>query len=117
MHVSVRALIVTAGLLVSGASLAQTASPLTPTTTPPYPTKAVRLIVPFAPGGTNDILGRIVADKVGERLGQTFVVDNRAGANSVLGSEIVARASPDGYTLLIVSAGLAVNPSISRSLP
>jgi tripartite-type tricarboxylate transporter receptor subunit TctC len=117
MHVSIRALIVTAALLVSGASLAQTASLMAPATTPPYPAKAVRLIVPFAPGGTNDILGRIVADKFSERLGQTFVVDNRAGANSVLGSEIVARASPDGYTLLIVSAGLAVNPSISRSLP
>ena len=82
-----------------------------------FPVKPVRLVVPFAPGGTNDVLGRIVGDKLAERLGQPFVIDNRAGANSVLGSEIVARAIPDGYTLLIVAAGLAVNPSIMQSLP
>ena len=111
---SVRVPIVVAGLLAAGAALAQTAAL---TTTQPYPTKAVRVIVPFAPGGTNDVLGRIVAEKLGERLAQSFVVDNRAGANSVVGSEIVARANPDGYTLLIVSAGFAVNPSISRALP
>src|SRR5688572_5569129 len=75
-----------------------------------YPNRPVRLIVPFAPGGTNDIMGRIVADKFSDRLGQTFVVDNRAGANTVVGSEIVARATPDGHTLLIVSASIAVNP-------
>ena len=103
-----RLLLVIAGLPAAGVALAQTA---------PYPTKPIRLVVPFAPGGTNDILGRIVADKFAERLGQPIVVDNRAGANSVVGSEIVARSSPDGYTLLIVAAGLAVNPSIMRSLP
>jgi tripartite-type tricarboxylate transporter receptor subunit TctC len=86
-------------------------------TTQTYPTKPIRLIVPFAPGGTNDILGRIVAEKLGERLGEPFVVDNRGGAGSVLGTEIVARANPDGYTLLVTSAVLAVNPSILRTLP
>jgi tripartite-type tricarboxylate transporter receptor subunit TctC len=82
-----------------------------------YPDKPVRFIVPFAPGGTNDILARIVAEKLSIRLGQPFVIDNRAGANSVLGCEIVARATPDGHTLLIVAAGFAVNPSIMRGLP
>jgi tripartite-type tricarboxylate transporter receptor subunit TctC len=82
-----------------------------------YPERPVRFIVPFAPGGTNDILGRIVADKLAARLGQPFVIDNRAGANSVIGCEITARASPDGYTLLIVAAGFAVNPSLLRKLP
>lgn len=82
-----------------------------------YPERPVRFIVPFAPGGTNDILGRIVAERLFLKFGQPFVVDNRAGANSVVGSEIVARAAPDGHTLLIVAAGLAVNPSILRSLP
>jgi tripartite-type tricarboxylate transporter receptor subunit TctC len=82
-----------------------------------YPDKPVRFIVPFAPGGTNDILARIVAEKLSTRLGQPFVVDNRAGANSVIGCEIVARANPDGHTLLIVGAGFAVNPSIMRTLP
>ena len=82
-----------------------------------YPERPVRFIVPFAPGGTNDILGRIVAERLYSKLGQPFVVDNRAGANSVIGSEIVARAAPDGHTVLIVAAGFAVNPSIVRTLP
>lgn len=84
---------------------------------PSYPSRPVRLVVPFAPGGTNDILGRIVAEKFSEKLGQAFVADNRGGANTVVGSEIVARATPDGHTLLIVSASIAVNPSLVRKLP
>ncbi len=83
----------------------------------PYPSRPVRLVVPFAAGGTNDILGRIVAERFAEKLGQPFVADNRAGANTVVGSEIVARAAPDGHTLLIVSASIAVNPSLMRKLP
>ena len=82
-----------------------------------YPSRPVRLVVPFAPGGTNDILGRIVAEKFSEKLAQPFVADNRGGANTVVGSEIVARATPDGHTLLIVSASIAVNPSLARTLP
>ena len=82
-----------------------------------YPERPVRFVVPFAPGGTNDILGRIVAEKLSGRMGQPFVVDNRAGANSVVGAEITARATPDGHTILIVAAGYAVNPSIYRTLP
>src|SRR3954470_8188369 len=82
-----------------------------------YPERPVRFIVPFAPGGTNDTLGRIVAEKLSARFGQPFVIDNRAGANSVIGCEIVARANPDGQTLLIVAAGFAVNPSMVRALP
>ncbi|MEO8441879.1 MAG: tripartite tricarboxylate transporter substrate binding protein [Betaproteobacteria bacterium] len=82
-----------------------------------YPGRPVRLVVPFAPGGTNDILGRIVAEKLSEKFGQPFVADNRAGANTVVGSEIVARATPDGHTLLIVSASIAVNPSLVPKLP
>jgi len=90
------------------AALAQTAK---------YPARPVRLVVPFAAGGTNDILGRIVAEKLAEKFGQPFVADNRAGANTVVGSEIVARATADGHTLLIVSASIAVNPSLVRALP
>ena len=95
-------------LLAINATHAQTAN---------SPSRPVRLVVPFAAGGTNDILGRIVADKFSERLGQSFIADNRGGANTVLGSEIVARATPDGHTLLIVSASIAVNPSLVRKLP
>jgi tripartite-type tricarboxylate transporter receptor subunit TctC len=82
-----------------------------------YPDRPVRFVVPFAPGGTNDILGRVVAEKLSQRMGQPFVIDNRAGANSIVGTEITARASPDGYTIMIVAAGFAVNPSIVRKLP
>ena len=82
-----------------------------------YPSRPVRLVVPFAPGGTNDILGRIVAEKFSEKLGQPFLADNRGGANTVVGSEIVARAAPDGHTLLMVSASIALNPSLVRKLP
>lgn len=79
--------------------------------------RPVRLVVPLAPGGTNDTLARIVADKLGERLGQAVVVDNRPGANAQIGSAIVARANPDGNTLLMIGAGHAMNPSLIRQLP
>jgi tripartite-type tricarboxylate transporter receptor subunit TctC len=82
-----------------------------------YPERPVRLVVPFAPGGTNDVIARIVGERLASRLGQPVVVDNRAGANSVVGSEIVARSTPDGHTLLIVAAGFAINPSLQRKLP
>lgn len=82
-----------------------------------YPTRPIRLVVPLAPGGTNDTMARIISDRLAERLGQQVVVDNRPGGNSTIGSAIVARATPDGHTLLIMGAGHAINPSIHRSLP
>ena len=66
-----------------------------------YPTKPVRMVIPFPPGGATDIIGRVVAQRMGERLGQVFVVDNRPGAGGTIGSELVARSAADGYTLLI----------------
>ena len=117
---TLQALLALALLAIGAGSWAQTASSFAKSaggSGQAYPSRPVRFIVPFAPGGTNDTLARIVGEKLGERLGQPFVVDNRAGANSVLGSEIVARATADGYTLLITGAGLAVNPSIMRALP
>jgi tripartite-type tricarboxylate transporter receptor subunit TctC len=112
MHPSSRILALVAGMLAACAAISPPAA-----AQQQFPTRPLRLVVPFAPGGTNDIIGRIVAAKLAERLGQTVVVDNRGGANMVIGSEIVARASPDGHTLLIVAAGFAVNPSIRRKLP
>jgi tripartite-type tricarboxylate transporter receptor subunit TctC len=82
-----------------------------------FPNRPIRMVVPLAPGGTNDTLGRIVADRLSDRLGQQVVVDNRPGANSQIGSAIVARATPDGHTLLMMGMGHAINPSIHRSLP
>ncbi|HEY9445786.1 MAG TPA: tripartite tricarboxylate transporter substrate binding protein [Burkholderiales bacterium] len=82
-----------------------------------YPTKPVRLIVPFAAGGGTDIIGRIVAQQMSEALGQQFVVDNRGGAGSVLGSDIASKSPPDGYTLLLGNISLAFNASLYRKLP
>lgn len=70
-----------------------------------YPTKPVRIIIPFAPGGATDIVGRIVATKLSERLGKQFVAENRSGAGGTVGMEVVAKATPDGYTLLFHSTG------------
>jgi tripartite-type tricarboxylate transporter receptor subunit TctC len=79
-----------------------------------YPSKPVRLVIPFPPGGSNDIVGRLIATKLSERLGKQVVVDNRGGAGGVLGSEIVAKSDPDGYTLLIVSAAYGFNPALYK---
>jgi len=75
-----------------------------------YPTKPVRFIIPFPPGGSNDVVGRLIATHLGERLGKQFVVDNRAGAGGVVGTELAANAPKDGYTVLIISLAHAVNP-------
>ena len=75
-----------------------------------YPTRPVRLIIPFPPGGSNDVVGRLIAIKLGDRLGKQVVVDNRGGAGGVIGTEAVAKSPPDGYTLLIISMAHAVNP-------
>ncbi|MCW5576407.1 MAG: tripartite tricarboxylate transporter substrate binding protein [Burkholderiales bacterium] len=78
-------------------------------------TKPVRVIVPFPPGGSNDIVGRLVANDLGPLIGQQAVVDNRGGAGGIIGSEIAAGAQPDGHTLLIASVAFAYNPSIYKS--
>jgi tripartite-type tricarboxylate transporter receptor subunit TctC len=75
-----------------------------------YPTKPVRLIIPFPPGGSNDVVGRMIATKLGERLGKQVVVDNRPGAGGTIGTELASNAAPDGYTLAIISSAHAVNP-------
>ena len=88
-----------------------------PATAQNYPTRAVRLVVPSSPGGGTDITGRIIAQKLSEQLGQQVVVDNRAGAGTIIGNEIVAKAPPDGYTLLMGLSTLAINPSMYAKLP
>jgi tripartite-type tricarboxylate transporter receptor subunit TctC len=82
-----------------------------------YPARAVRLIVPFPPGGPNDVLGRVVAQKLTEQMGQQVVVDNRGGAGGIIGAELAARATPDGYTLFFGgTASMSINPILHKKL-
>jgi tripartite-type tricarboxylate transporter receptor subunit TctC len=77
-----------------------------------YPARAIRLVVPSSPGGSTDIVGRVLAQKLGESLGQQVVIDNRAGAGTMIGNELVARSAPDGYTLLMGISTLAIVPAM-----
>jgi tripartite-type tricarboxylate transporter receptor subunit TctC len=82
-----------------------------------YPTKPIRLVITYPPGGNTDLVGRALAQKLGESLGQQVVVDNRGGAGGVLGSMITAQAAPDGYTIMLgTSAGMVINPLLSAKL-
>ena len=82
-----------------------------------YPTRPVRLVIPFPPGGSNDIVGRMIAAQLGDRLGQQVVVDNRGGAGGTIGTELAAKSQADGYTLLLISTAYAFNTSIYKKLP
>ena len=82
-----------------------------------YPTRPIRLIVPQSAGGSTDLIARLLAQKMGDALGQSIVVDNRPGAGSVNGTETVAQAAPDGYTLLTVAASFTITPALQKKLP
>lgn len=82
-----------------------------------YPSKAVRMIVPFPPGGSNDLIARQLATQMSERIGKQFVVDNRGGAGGIVGTEIVAKSPPDGYNLLIISVAYPMGAAIYTKLP
>jgi len=86
-------------------------------TAQPYPTKPIRFLVPFGPGGVGDITARVVAQRMGASLGQQVIIDNRPGAGGIVASEIVAKAAPDGYTLLLLNNAHAVSMSLFKSLP
>ena len=98
--------VLAAALLGAGATAAQT-----------YPARPLRIIVGFAPGGPTDVIARIVAQKLSESLGQQVVVDNRAGAGGNIGIGMVANATPDGYTILVVSSALVLNPGLYAKIP
>lgn len=92
--------------LVSGAAFAQA-----------YPTRPIKLIVPFAPGGFTDVVARILGQKLSVSMGQQFVIENKAGAGSTIGTDFVAKAAPDGYTLVMVSTTHVISPSIYKTMP
>ena len=104
----IRALIMgaVAALAAAGVALAQS-----------YPTKNVRVIVPFAKGGTPDVIGRIVARQLTAQTGQSFVVENRPGGDGAIGAQTVAESPPDGYTLLVTSSSFVINPSFHKGMP
>ena len=83
-----------------------------------YPSRPIRLIVPYAAGGGADSVARIVAKRVSETIGQTIVIENRGGAGSIIGTELVKKSDPDGYTLLLGQSGpISINPAIYKKLP
>ena len=82
-----------------------------------YPTRPIRLIVPFPPGGGNDLLARVLAEQLSPQFGQPVIVDNRPGAGGNVGADAVVRAPPDGHTLLLGTNTLAINPHINKSMP
>ena len=82
-----------------------------------YPDRAIKVVVPFSPGGNADLVGRVLGARMGQTLGQTLIIDNRAGAGGGIGAEAVAKSAPDGYTLLIGTNGpLTVNPVLQPKL-
>src|SRR6266496_6638177 len=82
-----------------------------------YPTHPVRIVIPLSPGGTTDVPGRMVAQKLSETLGQQFFVENRAGAGGTIGTDFVAKAKPDGYTLLLTATPFVITPHVYKNMP
>src|SRR5688572_651699 len=105
--------IIVCAALVAAPSLALAATQSAPV----YPTKPIRIIVPQSAGGSTDLAARVVTQRLAETLGQPIVVDNRPGAGSLNGTETVAKAPADGYTLLVVAASFTINPALHEKLP
>ena len=83
----------------------------------PYPDKPLRLIVPFSPGGTTDAVARVMAQYLAQEVGQPVAVENKGGGSTIIGTEALARAAPDGYTLMLATPDFTVNPSLRAKLP
>lgn len=106
MHNSFKAVIASIVLAMSANALAAE-----------YPSRPIRVVVPYSPGGSTDTVARLMATRLAERLGQQVIVDNRTGAGTIIGTEIAARATPDGYTLLMATPPLVVNPALRDKVP
>jgi tripartite-type tricarboxylate transporter receptor subunit TctC len=106
IHFALRAAVMLLGCLAASGAPAQG-----------YPVKPVRIVVPFAPGGSNDILARVIGQKLTETWGQQVIAENRPGGGTVIGTEVVAKSAPDGYTLLMVSPSHSTNPTLVKKLP
>ena len=111
MQASFRSSLARLGVLVAATTLAATAALAA------FPEKPIRLIVPFAPGGGTDLIARTLGARMSTELGQQVIIENRAGAGTIIGTDIVAKSAPDGYTLVIASFAHAVNPSLVSKLP
>jgi tripartite-type tricarboxylate transporter receptor subunit TctC len=99
-------LVIAAGLISAGPAVAQT-----------YPNRPIRILVPFAAGGAVDVLARLIGGKLSEGLGQSVIIENRAGAGGNLASDVLAKSAPDGYTILQTVNGIAISPSLYKTLP
>jgi tripartite-type tricarboxylate transporter receptor subunit TctC len=82
-----------------------------------WPTRSIRIIVPYPPGGLSDVFARLIGDKLSRRLGQSIVIDNRPGGNTIIGTQATAQSAPDGYTLLLTNGALSINQSLVDNLP
>lgn len=111
MRIPSSCVVIAAACLAAAANLAHAAS------TPAWPTRPVRIVVPFAPGAFTDIAARAYAAELAQQLGQSFVVDNRTGGGGTIGMDIVAKASPDGHTLLVTDNSLTITPALYAKLP
>jgi tripartite-type tricarboxylate transporter receptor subunit TctC len=105
-RLAAKACVAVAGLLFAAVAAAEN-----------YPSRPVRIVIPLSPGGTTDVPGRIVAQKLSDSLGQQFFVENRAGAGGTIGSDYVAKAAPDGYTLLLTATPFVITPHVYKKLP
>ena len=105
-HLFIRAALGVATLAMAASSFAQA-----------YPAKPIRMVIPFPPGGTLDTVGRMLAQKLGDQMGQNFIVENKAGGNGVIGGDVVAKAPADGYTLLFNASTFTTAPMTMKSVP
>jgi tripartite-type tricarboxylate transporter receptor subunit TctC len=109
--------VATALVLAGGISLGFACAWAQAADTQTYPSRPLRFVVPFPPGGSNDIIARALVGRLSEDLRQSVVVDNRGGANGIIGTDLTAKSPPDGYTFLIIGNGFAINASVYRKLP